>query len=63
MKTTVTMRKYTVILGLLFVAMLVDLIFMYGWPEGGVSHANSECATMRSQIFMLIKLILVALTP
>jgi hypothetical protein len=40
MKTSVTMRKYTVKLGLLLIAMFVDLILMSGWFEGGVPHAN-----------------------
>jgi hypothetical protein len=43
MKTTVTMRKHTVKLGLQLIVMFVDLIFMYGLSEGGVSHANRNC--------------------
>jgi hypothetical protein len=42
MKTSVTMRKYTVNLGLLLIVMFVDLILMYGWSEGRVSHAKQK---------------------
>jgi hypothetical protein len=59
MKISVTMRKYTVKLGLLLIVMIVSLILMYGWSEGGVSHANKYCtsdfATMRSFIFYAYK--------
>jgi hypothetical protein len=54
MKTSVTMQKYTVKLGLLLIVMFVALM-MYGWSEGGVSHANRYCtsdfATVRLSIF------------
>jgi NhaP-type Na+/H+ and K+/H+ antiporter len=59
MKTSVTMRKYTVRLGLPHIVMFVDLILMYGWYEDGVSHANKNCtsdfATMRLHIFYAYK--------
>jgi hypothetical protein len=67
MKISVTMRKYTVKLGLLLIVIFVDFTLMYGYSEGGVSHANKMCtsefATMRLHICMLIKLILVVWTP
>jgi hypothetical protein len=62
MKTSVTMRKYTVRLELLHIVMFVVLILMYGWTEGGVSHASrndyyctSDFATMRLPIFYAYK--------
>jgi hypothetical protein len=62
MKISVTMRKYTVRLGLLHIVMFVDLILMYGWYEGEVSQANrndyyctSDFATMKLPIFYAYK--------
>jgi hypothetical protein len=53
------MRKYTDKLGLLLIAMIIDLILMYGWSEGGVSHANRNCtsdfARMSLHIFIWLR--------
>jgi hypothetical protein len=62
MKTSVILRENIALNSdcFLYIALVVDFLLMYEWPEGRVSRANRNCTSdftkTRLQICMIIKL-------